>query len=47
MFARCPKPFLGLAMVPDVTEEVTVLSCFIVLSLAALAWILLTVFRRR
>ena len=46
VFACCPKSVLGLILPDLITGDVIVLFFLVVLMLAALAWILLMIFRR-
>ncbi len=46
VFACCPKSVLGLIVPGIATGEVIILFSLVVLMLAALAWILIMVFRR-
>jgi hypothetical protein len=46
VIACCPKSVLGLILLDLINGDVIILLCLVVLMLAALAWILLMVFRR-
>ena len=46
VIACCPKSVLGLILLDLINGAMIILFCLVVLMLAALAWILLMVFRR-